>query len=226
MEIHGGDLDMFSFQFMGRRLSFVWAGAALGLGLERVFQFVDEDHARRFLEDHVVPGEPMLKLRALLDGTPHSSGERYPQEHEVVQMLARHLARGALLVVDGAARQRTLGGGGAPKPPFPSKPPPPQPGKPPPPKAAKSFEVRYVDEIGQPIPGVAVELDVGGKHTRVTDGAGHVRLDGVREDYGAVKATDLAALRGAAASTLGPASRGGVAPAAARSHLRRSPVGT
>src|SRR5690606_37230863 len=32
-------------------------------------------------------------------------------------------------------------------------------------------------------------------HSRTTDGAGHCRLDGAREDFGRIRATDLSALR-------------------------------
>ncbi len=76
--------------------------------------------------------------------------------------------------------------------------PPSQPAPPPPSRPAPTvtyFEARYTDEIGEPIAGAAVELEVGNKHPRVTDGAGQCRLDDAREQFGRTRVTDLAALR-------------------------------
>lgn len=76
-----------------------------------------------------------------------------------------------------------------------SQPPPPPSSRPKPKTTVTYFEARYTDEIGEPIVGASVELEVGSKHPRVTDGAGECRLDGAREEFGRVRATDLSALR-------------------------------
>lgn len=89
---------------------------------------------------------------------------------------------------------------------LPRKPQPPAPGRPhsvePPPgsspvgpQTSTRFEVRFVDEIGEPIGGAAVQFDVDGRHARVTGGSGHAQLDEARSNFGSVNATDVTALR-------------------------------
>jgi outer membrane protein OmpA-like peptidoglycan-associated protein len=63
------------------------------------------------------------------------------------------------------------------------------------PQALSHFEVRYVDEIGQPIPSTAITFEVQGKHPAVTNGDGRARLDGRTEQHASVDATDRRALR-------------------------------
>ncbi len=57
------------------------------------------------------------------------------------------------------------------------------------------FEVRVVDELGEPIADVPLELHVEGHHALTTDGDGRTRLDGVHEHYGSVHIAELNALR-------------------------------
>ncbi len=59
------------------------------------------------------------------------------------------------------------------------------------------FEVRVVDELGQPIDNIALSLEAGGTHGLVTDGSGVARLDGVRAQQGYLTLDDLDALRDA-----------------------------
>ena len=57
------------------------------------------------------------------------------------------------------------------------------------------YEVRVVDELGEPIAGLPLVLEVSGKHPLVTDGDGRVRLDGIYPSMGHARIEDLAALR-------------------------------
>lgn len=58
------------------------------------------------------------------------------------------------------------------------------------------FEVRLVDELGEPIGGAPLVLEVGGKdHALSTDGDGRIRLDGTHPSFGQVRMTDLEPLR-------------------------------
>ena len=58
------------------------------------------------------------------------------------------------------------------------------------------FEVRLVDEIGEPVAGVALDIEVGGgKQPVVTDGDGRARIDGVYPSSGHARIAEVAALR-------------------------------
>ena len=57
------------------------------------------------------------------------------------------------------------------------------------------YEIRVVDELGEPIAGVPLVLDAGGAHPLVTAGDGCARLDGAYPSFGHVRIEDLAALR-------------------------------
>jgi outer membrane protein OmpA-like peptidoglycan-associated protein len=58
------------------------------------------------------------------------------------------------------------------------------------------FEVRFVDEIGEPISGLAVIVTADGKANQLTtDGSGKVRLDGARSSHGNVRVGSVQALR-------------------------------
>ena len=57
------------------------------------------------------------------------------------------------------------------------------------------YEVRVVDELGEPIAGVPLVLEVSGKHPLVTDGDGRVRLDGTYPSMGHARIEDIATLR-------------------------------
>jgi outer membrane protein OmpA-like peptidoglycan-associated protein len=58
------------------------------------------------------------------------------------------------------------------------------------------FEATFVDEIGQPISGLAVVLTADGKPNQLTtDGSGKVRLDGVRASFADLRVSSVKGLR-------------------------------
>lgn len=78
------------------------------------------------------------------------------------------------------------------------RPPPPEPPPPPRPKKERPetfFEVRFIDEIGEPITGVETELTVSGKSARLTtNGAGVALLEGVLGYSGDARVHDVEGL--------------------------------
>lgn len=57
------------------------------------------------------------------------------------------------------------------------------------------FEVRVVDELGEPIAGLRLVVDTDGKQQVTTDGSGSVRIDDVAARYGWARIEDLDGLR-------------------------------
>jgi outer membrane protein OmpA-like peptidoglycan-associated protein len=138
-----------------------------------------------------------LRVYAFLTSAP-SVRTAWPGERErrvVAERILQACETGRLVALRPKRMRRTHGGQAhVPKPKSvpPSEPPP---GTKPKPNLPTFFEVCFTDEIGEPIPAVAIAFDVAGKKPSVTDGAGLARLDGVNEQHGSVTATDLDGLR-------------------------------
>ena len=58
-----------------------------------------------------------------------------------------------------------------------------------------TFEVRLVDELGEPIAGVPVRVSAGGDRQLTTDGSGVVRVDDAEVSFGSAQITSYAVLR-------------------------------
>ncbi len=74
-------------------------------------------------------------------------------------------------------------------------PPGPAAAKPPPPTELTWFEARVVDEIGEPLDGLAVQLEAAGQHERTTGTDGSARVDDVLASSGSICCEDLDSLR-------------------------------
>ncbi len=122
-----------------------------------------------WLGDRATRMELARLYAALTDASaPPPMFDRHTVERVVGAFIAGACSSGHLVAL---RRPREAHGNppGAPARPHPPSTPPPPPSRPEPgrtPRAPTYFEVRYVDEVGEPIGGVPLELVAGGKHPR------------------------------------------------------------
>lgn len=168
---HGGNGS--AFVFLGRRLELVCERDAVSR--DRVFHFIDVEHARQFLEAITADEHTWPLVQSLITAVPHLCGEEQLTRAEVVLELARHLARRTLLVVDGHFQTRPGGGKGKPSPPPPSQPPPPI-------SPATFIEIELVDQDGRPVAHerYRITLPDGTVRSGRLDDRGSARIDGIR----------------------------------------------
>ncbi|MFO0761949.1 MAG: hypothetical protein U0359_36250 [Byssovorax sp.] len=154
-------------------------GAAVAAAVAELPRWASDDRAARSLRE----------MFEALEGAP--TGRLLDIHRDVVPVIEGGLRDGRLLLL--RLRERALL-----VPPMldPKSEPPPPPG--PEPTTDKTwFEVKLVDEVGDPIGDVELAVDIlgGSKRTEKTNGGGKVRIDNVDASFAQVAIKDVSALR-------------------------------